>query len=142
MGVGDTIAAVKDLVLILSLIIIILLAVLMERSFISKERAEIALMKAVGFGSSSVIAHHTMRFGITVLAGIAAASVLMMPLTKLIMDPVFGMMGAIGNIEYQFNIPELFGVYPVIIFCVTVISAAMTALYTRTIKSSDTASIE
>lgn len=141
-GVGDTIAAVKDLVLMLSLIIIILLAVLMERSFISKERAETALMKAVGFGSSSVIAHHTMRFGITVLIGIMAASVLLMPLTKLIMDPIFGIMGAIGNIEYQFNIPELFGLYPVIIFCVTVLSAALTALYTKTIKASDTASIE
>lgn len=141
-GVGDTIAAVKDLVLILSLIIIILLAVLMERSFISKERSEIALLKAVGFDSGSVILYHTMRFGITVLTGIVAASVLLMPLTKLIMDPIFGMMGAIGNIEYQFNALEIFGAYPVIIFCVTVLSAALTALYTKTIKASDTASIE
>lgn len=142
MGVGNTIAAVKNLVLMLSLIIIILLAVLMERSFISKERAEIALMKAMGFGNRSVIVHHTMRFGITVLTGIVTASVLLMPLTKLIMDPIFGMMGAIGGIEYQFNILEIFGLYPVIIFCVTVLSAALTALYTRTIKPSDTASIE
>lgn len=104
LGVGDTIAAVKDLVLMLSLIIIILLAVLMERSFISKERAETALMKAVGYENRSVIAHHTMRFGITVLTGIVTASVLLMPLTKLIMDPIFGIMGAIGSIEYQFNI--------------------------------------
>ncbi len=141
-GVGDTIAAVKDLVLILSLIIIILLAVLMERSFISKERSEIALLKAVGFDSGSVILYHAMRFGITVLTGIVAASVLLMPLTKLIMDPIFGMMGAIGNIEYQFNALEIFGAYPVIIFCVTVLSAALTALYTKTIKASDTASIE
>lgn len=142
LGVGDTIAAVKDLVLMLSLIIIILLAVLMERSFISKEHTEIALMKAMGFENKSVIAHHTMRFGITVLTGIVTASVLLMPLTKLIMDPIFGMMGAIGSIEYQFNTLEIFGLYPVIIFCVTVLSAALTALYTRTIKPSDTASIE
>ena len=142
MGVGDMIAAVKNLVLMLSLIIIILLAVLMERSFISKERSEIALLKAVGFDSGSVILYHTMRFGITVLTGIVAASVLLMPLTKLIMDPIFGMMGAIGNIEYQFNALEIFGAYPVIIFCVTVLSAALTALYTKTIKASDTASIE
>lgn len=141
-GVGDTIAAVKDLVLILSLIIVILLAVLMERSFISKERSEIALLKAVGFDSGSVILYHAMRFGITVLTGIVAASVLLMPLTKLIMDPIFGMMGAIGNIEYQFNALEIFGAYPVIIFCVTVLSAALTAIYTKTIKASDTASIE
>lgn len=141
-GVGDTIAAVKDLVLILSLIIIILLAVLMERSFISKERSEIALLKAVGFDSGSVILYHIMRFGITVIIAIVTASALLMPLTKLIIDPIFGMMGAIGNIEYQFNVLEIFGAYPVIIFCVTVLSAALTALYTKTIKASDTASIE
>lgn len=142
MGVGNTIAAVKNLVLMLSLIIIILLAVLMERSFISKERSEIALLKAVGFDSGSVILYHTMRFGITVIIAIVTASALLMPLTKLIIDPIFGMMGAIGSIEYQFNILEIFGLYPVIIFCMTVLSAALTALYTRTIKPSDTASIE
>lgn len=142
MGVGDMIAAVKNLVLMLSLIIIILLAVLMERSFISKERSEIALLKAVGFDSGSVILYHAMRFGITVIIAIVTASALLMPLTKLIIDPIFGMMGAIGNIEYQFNVLEIFGAYPVIIFCVTVLSAALTALYTKTIKASDTASIE
>ena len=142
MGVGDMIAAVKNLVLMLSLIIIILFAVLMERSFISKERSEIALLKAVGFDSGSVILYHAMRFGITVIIAIVTASALLMPLTKLIIDPIFGMMGAIGNIEYQFNVLEIFGAYPVIIFCVTVLSAALTALYTKAIKSSDTASIE
>ena len=70
MGVGDTIASVKNLVLALSLIIIILLAVLMERSFISKEKTETALMKAVGFNSGSVILHHTLRFGITVFTAV------------------------------------------------------------------------
>ena len=142
MGVGDMIAAVKNLVLMLSLIIIILFAVLMERSFISKERSEIALLKAVGFDSGSVILYHAMRFGIMVIIAIVTASALLMPLTKLIIDPIFGMMGAIGNIEYQFNALEIFGAYPVIIFCVTVLSAALTALYTKTIKASDTASIE
>lgn len=142
MGVGDTIASVKNLVLVLSLVIIILLAVLMERSFISKEKTEIALMKAVGFNSGSVILHHTLRFGITVLTAIVVSSALFLPLTKLIMNPIFGMMGAIGNIDYQINALEIFGVYPAIIFVVTVLSTALTALYTKTIKASDTASIE
>lgn len=141
-GVGDTIASVKNLVLILSLVIIILLAVLMERSFISKEKTETALMKAVGFSSGSVILHHTFRFGIVVLTAIVVSSALFLPLTKLIMNPIFGMMGAIGNIDYQINALEIFGVYPAIIFVVTMLSTALTALYTRTIKASDTASIE
>lgn len=142
MGVGDTISSVKNLVLMLSLIIIILLAVLMERSFISKEKSEIALMKAIGFGSGSVIAYHTMRFGITVFTAIISSSALLMPLTKLIINPVFGIMGAVGNIDYQINALEVFVAYPVIIFAVTLLSAALTALYTKTIKASDTASIE
>lgn len=142
MGVGDTISSVKNLVLMLSLIIIILLAVLMERSFISKEKSQIALMKAIGFGSGSVIAYHTMRFGITVFTAIIISSVLLMPLTKLIINPIFGMMGAVGNIDYQINALEVFAAYPVIIFAVTLLSAALTALYTKTIKASDTASIE
>lgn len=142
MGVGDTIASVKNLVLALSLIIIILLSVLMERSFISKEKTETALMKAVGFSSGSVILHHTLRFGITVLTAVVVSSALFLPLTKLIMNPIFGMMGAIGNIDYQINVLEIFGVYPAIIFVVTVLSTASTALYTKTIKASDTASIE
>ena len=142
MGVGDTIASVKNLVLALSLIIIILLAVLMERSFISKEKTETALMKAVGFNSGSVILHHTLRFGITVFTAVVVSSALFLPLTKLIMNPIFGMMGAIGNIDYQINALEIFGVYPAIIFVVTVLSTALTALYTKTIKASDTASIE
>ncbi len=142
MGVGDTIASVKNLVLTLSLIIILLLTVLMERSFISKEKSEIALMKAIGFGSGSVLAYHTMRFGITVFTAIILSSALLMPLTKLIINPIFGMMGAVGNIDYQINALEVFGAYPVIIFAVTLLGAALTALYTKTIKASDTASIE
>lgn len=142
MGVGDTIAAVKNLVLLLSIIIVILLAVLMERSFISKEKSETALMKAIGFNSSSVIAHHTLRFTIAVTAAIVISAALFMPLTKLIMNPIFGMMGAIGEIDYVIKGAEIFGLYPLIILLVTVISAALTALYTKTIKASDTASIE
>ena len=141
-GVGDTIKSVKNLVLALSLIIIILLAVLMERSFISKEKTETALMKAVGFSSGSVMVHHTLRFGITVLTAIVVSAALLLPLTKLIINPIFGMMGAVGNIDYQINALEIFGLYPAIILAVTVLSAALTALYTRTIKASDTASIE
>lgn len=104
MGVGDMIAAVKNLVLMLSLIIIILLAVLMERSFISKERSEIALLKAVGFDSGSVILYHTMRFGITVIIAIVTASALLMPLTKLIIDPIFGR--CIPFMVYSINISK------------------------------------
>lgn len=141
-GVGGTLQSVKNLVLLLSMIIIVLMVVLMERSFIAKEKAEIALMKAVGFDSGSVILHHTLRFGITILAALVISAALFRPLNRLLINPLFGIMGANGRIAYQVNAAEIYGCYPLLILGVTVLSAALTALYTKTIRPSDTASIE
>lgn len=139
---GETIRSVKNLVLAISTVIIILLAVLMERSFITKEKAEIALMKAVGFSDGAVILHHTLRFTAIALIAIMISSALLMPLMNLIIDPIFGRMGATGKIAYQINAAEIFGLYPVIILTATVTGTLLTALCTKIIKASDTASIE
>ena len=141
-GVSETLASVKDLALIISLIIIILIAVLMERSFISKEKAEIALMKAIGFKSRSVIALHTLRFILAVAAAEAAAAAVCIPLTKLTMSPCFAIMGATGHIEYRIDPLEQFVLYPLIILAATALSVMLTALCTRKIHASDTADIE
>lgn len=141
-GIVDIVNSVKYLVLAISLIIIIMISVLMERSFISKEKAEIALMKAMGFRNSSVVAHHTARFCIVSVIASVIAIVLCIPLTNLMIDPVFALLGVENGISYTIASVEIFAVYPVIILVTTLIGSFMTALYTKTIKASDTASIE
>ncbi len=141
-GAADIIKAVKDMILIITLIIIVLIAVLMERSFISREKSEIALMKAVGFNNGSVIAHHALRFGIVAVLSSLLAAVLCLPLTKLAIDPIMGIMGAVNGVSYEIKAAEIFGMYPGIILAATVFAAFLTALYTNTVKSSDTADIE
>ena len=141
-GAADTVTAVKNLVFVIGIVIILLISILMERSFISKEKSEIALMKAMGFKNRSVVAHHSMRFVISaVIAGILSC-VLCLPLTKLTMNPIFGMMGAISGVVYTIKPLEIFVVYPLIMVAITIVGASLTALYTRTIKASDTADIE
>lgn len=141
-GAADIISGVKNLVLLISLIIIIMISVLMERSFITKEKAEIALMKAVGFKSRSIIAQHTARFAIISIISALAAIALCVPLTKLIADPLFGMMGAVGGVGYEIRPFEIFAVYPLAVMAATVIGSFFAALYTRSIKASDTSDIE
>lgn len=141
-GVSDTIKSVRDLVLVISLIVIILIAVLMERSFISKEKAEIALMKAIGFRNNAIRAQHTGRFLISVILAQILAAGLCVPLLMLCIDPIFSTMGATGGIEYQFNVVEQFVIYPLIITATVVISAFLTAIHIRKIQASDTANIE
>ena len=136
------IKAVKDLVLIIAMVMIAMLTVLMERSFITREKAEIALMKALGFRDRNIMLHHTLRFlTVGVLAGLISAA-LCMPLTKLAIDPIFGIMGATKGVEYSIHPLEVFGLYPIMIIAVIEVSALLTSLLTKRVSSSDTADIE
>ena len=141
-GAYDTMVLVKNMVLMIVLAIVILVAVLMERSFISSEKAEIALMKAIGVSNKSIIWYHTLRFVIVALIASLIAAVLCLPATKLIIDPIFAIMGAVSGASYEIVFAEIFLVYPAILVAVTIIAAFFTSIYTNTIKSSDASNIE
>lgn len=141
-GASDIIAGVKNLVLIISIAIIIMISVLMERSFISKEKSEIALMKAVGFKNNAVYAHHTARFLIVGIVSSVLAILLCKPLTKLVIDPIFAVMGAVVGISYEIRPIEIFVVYPLVVLSATLAGTFLTSLYTKSIKASDTSNIE
>ena len=138
----NSINSVKLLVLLITVIIIIMISVLMERSFISKEKSEIALMKAMGFKSGSLVRQHTLRFVISASAASILAILLCLPVTKLCIDPVFGIMGALNGVDYNIKPLEVCVIYPIIIIAATIIGAFLTASYMKTIKASDTSNIE
>ena len=140
--IRGTLNSVKYLVIAITTIIVIMISVLMERSFISKEKSEIALMKAMGFRSRSIISQHTVRFTITAIISSIAAALLCLPLTKLTIDPIFGIMGAVNGVDYNFRFTEICVVYPILVIAATLLGAFFTAQYMKTIKASDTADIE
>ncbi|MGC4019793.1 MAG: FtsX-like permease family protein [Muricomes sp.] len=141
-GVGDTLDSVKYLVLILAAIISALVTVLMERSFIEKERGEIAVMKAIGFKSKSIIATHTLRLGIAAAASVIIAALLSTPLTRLTITPIFDMMGAGYGIEYAVKPLDIFVIYPLLMLFITLLFAFISSQYTRTIKACEATNIE
>ncbi len=141
-GVSDMLDAMDKFVMILSIIVILLISILMERSFIAKEKSEIALMKAIGFRSSSIIVQHVLRFGIVSVIASILAAVLCLPVTKLLGSPIFKMIGVGCGMSYNMSVIHVFLIYPLIVTTATLAGAFLTALYTRTIKSSDTADIE
>ena len=141
-GVTETLAAVKSLVAVLTIVLSALITVLMERSFIAKEQGEIALMKAVGTTNGKIYAYHALRFLFVGIMAVIIAEIFAMPLTHLCIDPIFKMMGMELAVDYIIDPLELFLIFPVIILVTTTVSAFLTSLYTRKIKSSDTAGIE
>lgn len=141
-SVKDTIGGVKLMVLIITAIIIIMISVLIERSIISKEKPEIALMKAMGFKTGSVIAQHTLRFVVVAITASVIAAALCLPVTKLCIDPVFSILGALNGVDYNIRPVEIYAVYPLVVITATITGAFLTALYMKKIKASDTSDIE
>ncbi len=141
-GVTKALNAVKSLVTILTIVLAALITVLMERSFIAKEQGEIALMKAIGTRNEKIYAYHAMRFAILGVFAVIIGEIFAIPLTHLFVDPLFKMMGMELSVDYVINPVEMGLVFPIIILLTTTVSAFLTSLYTRKIKSSDTAGIE
>lgn len=142
LGVADTLASVKSLIVILAIILAALITVLMERSFIAKEQGEIALMKAVGTRNGKIYVYHALRFLFVGIIAVFIGEMFAMPLTHLCIDPIFKMMGMELAVDYVINPVEMYLIFPIVILATTTVSAFLTSIYTRKIKSSDTANIE
>ncbi|MDO5558912.1 MAG: FtsX-like permease family protein [Oscillospiraceae bacterium] len=141
-GVSDVLDNVRILVLCVTMIIIILVTILMERSFIAKERSEIAILKAVGFKNKSIVLWHTLRFAITTIISVVISIALLIPAANLSIGPVFKMMGAVYGVKYDIAPLEVFLIYPAAVFAVTMISAFIMALSTHSVTASESSNIE
>ena len=139
---SDPINAIKKLDMILTVILTSLIILLMERSFISKEKSEIALMKAVGIQSRSIILQHVLRFVIVSVIACIIASAAVLPISSTLLSWVSSVIGDVRGIDVDYSTVEVFVICPAILLAVTTIGAFITALHTKRITASDTASIE
>lgn len=141
-GAGEAIRSLKTLVWWVVMIIISLLTVLMERSFLIRERGEIAILKAMGFRTQSIVKWHTVRFGIVAAASAAVSMLLAYPLTEAAVTPVFRMMGAYFGVSYYIRPLEVYLLDPLAAILIVALSAWAASLYAGKIKASETAGTE
>lgn len=140
-GVGNQLESIKWMILLVVLCINILVTVLMVKSFITKEKGEIAMLKVLGFKNSSLVAWQTLRIGIMLVISIVAGTLLSTPLSKATIEPVFQMMGA-QSIKFEIRPLEVYVLYPLIVLIVTVFAGMLAALQVRKISASETSNIE
>ena len=140
-GVVSTMQTVQYLLLAITLVVVSLITILMELSFLADEKSQIALLKAIGFKNRKIYSWHVIRFGIVAAIACILAGTLSIPMTKLCITPIFGMMG-VSKITYAFKPLQLFLIYPAAILVVTLIVAYLTSLSSKSIHSYDTANIE
>lgn len=139
--VAGQLGGIKQLILLVVICINILVTVLMVKSFITKEKGEIAMLKAIGFRNSSLVVWQSLRIGIVLFISTILATALSTPLSQLTVSPVFRMMGA-QSIEFEIVHLEVYVLYPLTILCTTVLSGMLAALQLKKISASETSTIE
>ena len=141
MNCASAMEAVQYLFLGITLIVVVLICVLMERSFISDEKSQIAILKATGFSDKRIIRWHTARFGFVTLIAVLLAAICSVPVTHLVDGPIYSMLG-VSKLSYVIDPWKIFLIYPGIVFLMTLAASGLTALHIRGIKSSDISNIE
>ena len=140
-GVGGVMDGVSVLLLPIIILIDILVAVLMEKSFLTKERGEIAMLKAIGFKTGSIILWQTIRVAIVMIMAALLSIALSDPIGKLSTGGLFQMMGA-KNVIFDTNVLQTCVIFPLIILAATVFSVFLTALSVRKVSSNEINSVE
>jgi len=139
--VAEQIRGVKQLILVIVICINVLVTVLMVKSFLTREKGEVAMLKALGFGNFWLVAWQSLRIGMILFLAILTGTLISAPISKITIGKVFQMMG-LQTIEFDIVFLEVFVIYPLILLICTVSAAFLTALEIRKVSAFQVSNIE
>lgn len=139
--VAGQLGSMKTLILAIVLSINTLVAVLMVKSFIAREKRELALLKAIGFTNHLIVSIQVLRIGIVLFVSVFVGALISSPVSALTITPIFHMMGAY-SIEFEIRAVEVYAVFPLIMLAATAFGAFVSAQGLRKISSSEISGIE
>jgi putative ABC transport system permease protein len=125
-GSIDQLDTIKNLIALIVVCINGLITVLMMKTFITKEKGEIAMLKSIGFRNSSIRFWQTARISIVLIVAIALGIILSNFLGPLTIGQIFAVLG-VHNIILKVNPLEVYLVYPIMILMVTTVIAYLSA---------------
>ncbi len=140
-GIADSMVGMRNLIVIVVLTINVLVSVLMIKSFITKEKGEIGMLKAIGFKNKSLVYWQTLRIGIVLVISVILGVVLSNPIAQISSGQVFKMMGA-SSIDFEVNVLQCYVIYPLIVLGVTLLASFLTSQQVRKISATETSNIE
>lgn len=140
-NISGQLDSVKQIIVAVIMIINMLVAVLMEKSFITKEKGEIGMLKSIGFGNFAIMKWQVLRIGIIMLISTLLALLLSNPVGQITTAKVFEMMGA-THITFEIKPLEVYVIYPLIIFVIAIIATIITAAQVTKITVQETNNME
>lgn len=140
-NVAEQFESVKWLIVFVVLAVNMLVAVLMVRTFITKEKGEIGMLKSIGFRSRTIMCWQTLRIGMVLLLSSILGSLLSGPVTQLSSGKVFERLGT-SHVEFAVNPLEVYLLYPLLILALTLAASMIAALQVKKISAQETNNLE
>lgn len=110
--------------------VIMLITLLMEKLFMTREKGEIAMMKSIGFRHSSIRYWQIIRMALVVIVSMIISIPLSLVTNHILLRPIFAIMGA--ELTIQVNPLRAYLIYPGILLVGIIIA---TTLATRSAKN-------
>lgn len=126
---GDVLEQLDSVQLLITgvvLFINIMITMLTMKTLITKERGEIAMLKSIGFSDRTLKSWQSIRILLVLCMAILTGTLLSEPLSYVMLDPVFAMMGG-TSIRLVTRPLEAYVFYPLILLSVTGIAAYLCA---------------
>lgn len=139
--IADKIGPLKMLILAVVLAINVLVAVLMQKMFLIRERGEVAMLKSIGFSDRSLIGWQAKRVMGVLFLGIAIGTLTGTPFSEITSGRVFQLMGA-KKIEFVVNPLEIYVLYPAILFVAAVLACIIAMRSLKKISVQEMSHIE
>lgn len=140
-GVVDQMDVLQFLVTALVLVINVLITVLMVKTFITKERGEIAMLKSIGFADRTIRGWQSMRIVCVLAVAILTGTLLSRILGPVSVGAIFSVMGA-TSIRLVSNPLETYVVYPLLLLAVTGGAAYLCAAEVKKVDTKEINTIE
>lgn len=125
-GSLDQLDTMKNLIVLVVMCINALITILMMKTFITKEKGEIAMLKSIGFRNSSIRFWQSGRISIVLITAIILGSLLSKLLGPVTAGQVFAMLG-VHNVVFKVKALEVYLIYPFILLAVTTTIAYLSA---------------
>lgn len=121
-GVIEQIDSLKNFIVLIVVCINALITLLMVKTFITKEKGEIAMLKSIGFRNSAIKLWQVSRISMILVIAIILGVVLSKVLGPLTIGQIFAYMG-VHHVELKVIPLEVYVLYPLILLIVTTIIA-------------------
>lgn len=140
-SISDMLDSVSKVILIIVMAINALIAVLMVRTFITRERGDIAMLKSLGFKNRTLVLWQSLRISLVLIVSVILGALVTLPLSSWILGYVFGIMGA-SSVNVVVDPLMSYCVYPLILLAVTTVCALLSALQLKGIRARDINNME